>query len=192
MTAREARTKSAVKTGIVNLKSGIGIMLVCCAFGVASVNAAPKQDPATPAGTSKPTAPIAISHRFASPPQVGQPVEVILSISAPNGVTRANVLLSADDPLAMIDPIDGRIDGRGLASLSAGQGTDVAVTVLPLLDRTHYLNVTVSAVIDGVEQTRSVAVPIRLPGSELQKALVEPAGNGEERVRSFEAIETVR
>jgi hypothetical protein len=103
-------------------------------------------------------------------------------------MTRANLSFSADDPLAMIDPVDG----LGLATLSAGEGTDVAVTVLPLLDQTHYLSVTVSAIIDGVEQTRSVAVPIHLAGSELRKAEAKPAGNGVERVRSFEAIETVR
>lgn len=167
--------------------SRIGLALACLVFVAASVEAAPKPEQSVPGGTGKPTAPIAISHRFASPPAVGQPVEVILSISAPNGMTRANLSLSADDPLAMIDPVDG----LGLATLSAGEGTDVAVTVLPLLDQTHYLSVTVSAIIDGIEQTRSVAVPIRLSGSELRKAAAKPAGNGEERVRSFEAIETV-
>lgn len=172
---------------IMKTQSPIGFALVCLIFASASVGAAPKPDPATPVGTGKPTAPIAISHRFASPPAVGQPVEVILSISAPNGMTRANLTLSADDPLAMIDPIDG----LGLATLSAGEGTDVAVTVLPLLDQTHYLGVTVRAIIDGIEQTRSVAVPIRLPGSELRKAVAKPAGNGGQSVRSFEAIETV-
>jgi hypothetical protein len=169
-------------------KSRIGFVLACLVLVSASVGAAPKPEQSTQSGTAKPTAPISISHRFSAPPAVGQPVEVILSISAPNGMTRANLSFSADDPLAMIDPVDG----LGLATLSAGEGTDVAVTVLPLLDQTHYLSVTVSAIIDGVEQTRSVAVPIHLAGSELRKAEAKPAGNGVERVRSFEAIETVR
>jgi hypothetical protein len=177
-----------MKTTTTTYRSRIGAALAGLVFVAASVGAAPKPERTAPAGTGKPTAPIAISHRFASPPAVGQPVEVILSISASGGMSQANLFLSADDPLAMIDPIDG----LGLATLSAGEGTDVAVTVLPLLDQTHYLSVTVSAVIDGVEQTRSVAVPIRLPGSELRKAAAKSAGNGEERVRSFEAIETVR
>jgi hypothetical protein len=171
-----------------NVAARIGIVLAGLVLLAAAAVAAPKRDSVEPAGTGKPTAPIAISHRFASPPAVGQPVEVILSISAPGGMTEASLSFAADAPLAMIDPVDG----RGLATLAAGVGTDVAVTVLPLLDQTHYLSVTVSAVIDGVAQTRSVAVPIRLAGSELRKAAAKPAGNGEERVRSFEAIETVR
>ena len=140
-----------------------------------------------PAGTSKPTSPIAISHRLASPPKVGQPVEVILSIGSNAEISDASLSFSADDPLAMIDPLDS----IGLSTLSAGQAADVAITVLPLLDQTHYLNVTVRALIAGVEQTRSIVVPIRLPGSELRKTAGGTAGNNEERVRSFQAIETV-
>ena len=88
----------------------------------------------------------------------------------------------------MIDPIEG----VGLSPLTADVGTHVSVTVLPLIDQTHYLGVTVTAIIDGVAQTRSISVPIRLPGSELRKSEDVPAGNNEERVRSFQAIETVR
>jgi hypothetical protein len=148
---------------------------------------APEREQA-PAVTPKPTAPIGISHRFASPPQVGQPLEVILSITADADLSQVNVQFGTDDPLAMIDPIDG----VGLSPLIAGDGADVAVTVLPLIDQTHYLSVSVTAVIDGVAQTRSVAVPIRLPGSDLRKAEAVPTGNNQERVRSFQAIETVR
>jgi len=142
----------------------------------------------TQSGSAKPTAPIAITHRFSSPPKVGQPVEVILSIESDAEISEARLSFAADDPLAMIDPVGG----VGVSGISAGQGANIAITVLPLLDQTHYLNVTVRALIDGVEQSRSIVVPIRLPGSELRKTTVEPAGNAEERVRSFEAIETVR
>lgn len=139
-------------------------------------------------GASKPTAPISISHRLLRTPEVGQPVEVLLSITSEGEMSQVDLSFAADDPLAMLDPVDG----VGFSELTTGEGADVAVTVLPLLDQTHYLNVTVTALIDGEMQTRSIAVPIRLPGSELRKAVVEPAGQTEERVRSFEAIETVR
>jgi hypothetical protein len=149
--------------------------------------AAPARD-RTPAMTSKPTPPISVSHRIVLPPKVGQPVEVLLSIAANGEMTATDLSFSVDDPLAMIDPIGG----LSLGTVAPGEGADVAVTVLPLLDQTHYLGITVRAVIDGIEQTRSISVPIRLSGSELRKAEVEPAGNDGERVRSFEAIETVR
>ena len=148
---------------------------------------APSREQA-PTATSKPTAPIGITHRFASPPQVGQPLEVIFSITADADLSQVNLNFAADDPLAMIDPIDG----VGLLPLIAGEGADVAVTVLPLINQTHYLSVSVTAIIEGVAQTRSISVPIRLPGSDLRKAEVAPTGNNEERVRSFQAIETVR
>lgn len=149
---------------------------------------APLREQAPPVGSLKPTAPIGISHRFASPPQVGQPLEVILSITADADLSQVNLSFAADDPLAMIDPIDG----VGLSPLTAGEGADIAVTVLPLINQIHYLSVSVTAIIDGVAQTRSISVPIRLPGADLRKAEVAPTGNNEERVRSFQAIETVR
>jgi hypothetical protein len=150
-------------------------------------SAAPPCDQGAADAAPKPTPPIAISHRLSGTPQVGQPVDVILSIAAEGDLTRVNVDFTARDPLAMIDPVGP----LALGSLSAGEGTDVSVTVLPLLDKTHYLSVTVTAVIDGVEQTRSIAIPIRTPGSELRKSDDAAAGKPEERVRSFQAIETV-
>ena len=136
----------------------------------------------------KPQSPIAITAEFASPPQVGMPLELTLSVTADGDMSGVRISLAADDPLAMIDPLDA----IGVATLSAGQSSDFAVTVLPLLDQTHALRVTVTATIDGMVQTRTVAVPIRLPGSAPQKTEVRVTGNNEERVRSFTAIETVR
>jgi hypothetical protein len=150
-------------------------------------NAAPGCDPGAATVAPKPTPPIAITHRLSAPPQVGQPVDVILSIAAEGDMTGVRVNFAAADPLAMIDPVDS----LPLGSFRAGEGTDVAVTVLPLLNQTHYLSVTVTALIDGVEQTRSIAIPIRTPGSELRKSDDDAAGKPAERVRSFQAIETV-
>jgi hypothetical protein len=138
--------------------------------------------------TTKPTAPIAISYHFGNVPQIGQPVEVIISVTSNIEMSQVEVRFIADDPLALIDPLDG----VGLASVAAGEDAELSITVLPLLDQTHYLGVNVTAVIDGVVQSRSIAVPIRMPGTALRKAAVEPAGKPVERVRSFEAIETVR
>lgn len=147
----------------------------------------PRAQPAEPAG-EKPIPPIAITHRLSGSPQVGQPIDVVFSIAAEDDMTGVNVDFTADDPIAMIDPVGS----LGLGNLRAGQGTDVTVTVLPLMNQTHYLNVTVTAMIDGTPQSRSIAVPIRLPGSEIRKSDTEAAGNPEESVQSFQAIETVR
>ena len=153
-----------------------------------AATAKPVRGEAATSVTPKPTPPIAITHRLATEPALGQPVEVILSIAAEGEMTGVNLRFDADDPLAMIDPVDS----LGIGTLRAGEGADVAVTVLPLLDRTHYLSVTVTALIDGVPQTRSIAVPIRLPGSELPQSDNDAAGDAEERLHSFGAVETVR
>ena len=143
---------------------------------------------AVPAAAPKPSAPIAIAYELAAEPQVGQPLEIRLSIGAEADLATLRVDLEADDPLAMIDPI-GSVE---LGFLGAGEETGLAVSVLPLLDQTHYLNVSVTAAVEGVEQTRSIAVPIRLPGSELRKAEDGQAGKIESGVRSFHAVETIR
>lgn len=150
--------------------------------------AAPKRDQAAAGDAPKPMAPIAITHRFANAPAVGQPLDLTLSIQAQGDLTSVNLSLAADDPLAMIDPVDT----IGLGALAAGEASDVTVTVLPLIDQTHYLSVTVTAMIDGIAQSRSVAVPIRLPRSGGQKTDDDGIGTSQESVRSFEAIETVR
>jgi hypothetical protein len=149
--------------------------------------AKPRGEPAASA-TPKPTAPIAITHRLAGEPALGQPVEVILSIAAEGEMTGVNLSFDADDPLAMIDPVGS----LGIGTLHAGEGADVAVTVLPLLDRTHYLSVTVTAFVDGMPQARTIAVPIRLPGSDPGTSDTDAAGEAGESLHSFGAVETVR
>lgn len=169
--------------------NGLALALVALiAAAPLAATAKPGRAETAPSVTPKPTAPIAITHRLASEPALGQPVEVIVSIAAENEMTGVNLQFAADDPLAMIDPVDS----LGIGTLRAGEGADVAVTVLPLLDRTHYLSVTVTALVDGTPQTRSIAVPIRLPGSEVQKSDGEADVDAAERLHSFGAVETVR
>lgn len=151
--------------------------------------AAPGREAARMNGAPKPVAPIAITHEFRGEPMVGMPLELTLSIAAERDLTDVSVTLTADDPLAMIEPV-GAV---GLGALSAGAASELTVTVLPLVDQTHYLGVTVTAIIDGTTQTRSVSVPIRMPGSGQRKADQAPASQkAEEHLRSFEASETIR
>lgn len=175
-----ARSRAAILTALLALTA------LAVAWPLAGM-AKPRSE-STASVTPKPSAPIAITHRLSGEPALGQPVEVILSIAAEGEMTGVNLRFDADDPLAMIDPADS----LGIGTLHAGEGADVAVTVLPLLDRTHYLSVTVTAFVDGMPQSRTIAVPIRLPGSERRESDNDAADDAEEGLHSFGAVETVR
>jgi hypothetical protein len=98
------------------------------------------------------------------------------------------VTLDADDPLPVLEPV-APVD---LGALAAGESKEVTVTVLPLVEQTHYLRVSVTAVIGGAAQTRAIDVPIRLAGAKASKPQSEAPGKNEEAVRSFRGVETVR
>ena len=150
---------------------------------------APARNVSVPEATAKPTAPIAIAFDFEGRPEVGQPLDLTVSVSVEQAMTGGTLSVTADDPVAVIDPVDT----VPLGDIGVGESVDVGVTVLPLVVRTHYMNVTVSGTIEGLIQTRSINVPIRVTGGEgLRKAENDVAGKTTERVRSFEAIETVR
>jgi hypothetical protein len=176
-----------------SLRHALGTLVLLLA-GTASSIAAPAGQ-AAPAGhvnpaetTAKLTAPIAIGVRVAGTAQIGQPLDLTVSVSAEQGMQGGSLSVAADDPLAIIEPI-GTV---ALGDLTGGQTVDIGVTVLPLVVQAHYLTVTVSGTIGGLVQTRSIKVPIRLAGAGLRKAENEVAGKTTERVRSFGAIETVR
>jgi len=137
--------------------------------------------------TAKPMSPIAIDYQFDGEPAVGQPLRLSLSISAASEMTGLSLMLAAGDPLAMIDPLGP----MGLALLAAYEPAEFEITVLPLTEQTHYLNVTVTASLEGVQQTQSIAVPIRLGDARLEKSAGDTADASAEGVRSFRAVETI-
>lgn len=140
--------------------------------------------------TSKPTIPVEISYQIAGSPQVGNPVDVELTVSPGHDISGMVILLSAEDPLAIIEPPGDVLIGE----VAAGDSVGISITVLPLLDQTHYLSVTVRGAMDGTLQSRTIAVPIRLAGTAPEKsddAATEEAADGE-LLRSYEAIETLR
>ena len=122
----------------------------------------------------KPTAPIAVEHTFAAPPSVAQPVVVTISVTPGVDLTGAVLSLAAEEPLVLIEPVAG-ID-VAVGDVGAGETAEVTVTVLPLTDATHYLGVTVTGVIAGMPQARSVSVPIRLAGGAKEAAGQDAAG----------------
>lgn len=137
----------------------------------------------------KPLAPIAISWEIGNAPAVGQVVEIALDITPAMDLRGAVLTLGADDPLALIEPAAE----VSLGDLEAGQSTAIAVSVLPLIDQTHHLDVIVRGEIGGQPQVRSIAIAIRLPGGELRKT--EEAAPAQrsvaEAVQSMPAVETV-
>lgn len=136
----------------------------------------------------KATAPIGIVYKLKDEPRVGVSLDVALTVSAGAALADAELTLGADDPLALIDPL-APVD---LGTFEQGEKRELVVTVLPLLAQTHYLRVAVAADIDGVRQTRSVVVPIRIPDAAPRKSTSQTAGKSDDSVRSFEAIETDR
>lgn len=167
-------------------RAGLALFAALVAIPAAS---APARSASSADVAPKPVAPISIRHEFGSDPIVGMPLDLALSIVAESDLNGIVVTLGVDDPLALIEPV-GAVE---LGSLAAGEEADIAVTVLPLVDQTHYLGVTVTATINGVPQTRSVSVPVRMSVAGQRKAEEEPASQkAEEHLRSFEAIETIR
>lgn len=183
------RTLQGAAWTLVLLLAGTAISIAAPAGYAGSAGYVAPAGHAAPAGTTaKPTAPIAIAVRFADAPAIGQPLSVTLSVSVEQDMSAASLSVTADDPLAVIEPIDT----VALGDIAAGESVDIGVTVLPLVVQVHYMNVTVSGTIGGLVQTRSINVPVRLAGAGLRKAENEVAGKTTERVRSFGAIETVR
>ena len=180
-------------TNFRSLPAAFGALLLSMAGTATSIAApaghvAPAGPLAVAGATAKPTAPIAIDVRFAGTPEIGQPLDLTVSVSAEQDMAAGSLAVTADDPLAIIEPVDT----VALGDVALGQTVDVGVTVLPLVVQMHYMNVTVSGTIGGIVQTRSINVPIRLPGAGLRKAENDGAGKTTERVRSFGATETVR
>ena len=138
--------------------------------------------------TPKLVAPIGIAHSFSSEPRIGQALEITLTITPAVALSGAVLSLGADDPLALIEPL-GVVD---LGRIEATESATVLVTVLPLVEQTHYLRVAVSGDMGGQQQSRNIVVAIRLPTSELRKSASDVTGNKTQTVRSFESIESVR
>jgi len=138
--------------------------------------------------TPKPTAPIGLSYVLGSEPVVGQLLEIQLAITPAFDLTGGTLSLSADDPLPLIEPV-GDVS---LGTIAGGATVDVTIKVLPLVDRTEYLNVAVSGEIDGVVQTRAIAIAVRLPSNAPLKTDSAPADKPGDGVSSFEAVESVR
>jgi hypothetical protein len=147
------------------LRAGAALLLGA-AITAAAVAAPPRDETGAagsaaaerPRGTHKPTGPIAVTHELAATPALGQLLEVTVSATAGAGALGLSLAARAADPDALL-----------LAAQSAGVERDGrtvwVVTVMPLAP-SSYLNLVVTAELDGVPQARSLVIPVRVPGAD--------------------------
>ena len=136
---------------------------------------------------TKPTAPIAIAFEQSREPIVGQPLDIVLTITAELELSGGLLTLGVDDPLALIQPAAE----TALGTLTANLPVRIVVTVLPLVAETQYVRVAVTGTIGGEPQLRTLSVPVRFeiatPDKDDAALPMSPA----DAVQSLEAVETV-
>ena len=120
---------------------------------------------------TKPTGPIAIEHRLGAEPAVGVPLTI--AVTARVAADARNVRVEADATLPsavlLTPPALDRSDG-GIYRWT--------ITVVPLAADAGYLNVIVSAQVDGIAQADAVTVSLR--GAAAPGAAPTPAAGGGE------------
>lgn len=144
-------------------------------------------EPETSMLRTKPTAPIGIAVEQAQAPIVGQPLEIVLTITAEIELEGGLLTLGVDDPLALIRPAAE----TALGTLEPNLPVTIVVTVLPLIVETQYLRVAVTGTIGGVPQLRTLSVPIRFESSMPDKDDAALSLSPADAVQSLEAVETV-
>lgn len=161
----------------------VAAMLACVC---ATAGGAPRPQTGAPARSpGKPTAPITIEFALAAEPAVGAAVEVSIEVRASAEVRDLALDVRAADPAALLVAAQAPVAGK--------PGTWI-VTVVPLADATSYLSVTAQGTIGDAPQTRSVAIPLRVPGAKptAQAARARAAAGEGEGVVLLPAVETVR
>jgi hypothetical protein len=102
----------------------------------------------------KPTGPIAVEHRLTAEPRVGVALTIAITARVAGEVGRLSIEAAPTAPRAAVvsPPVLMAVEGDAYSW---------EITVVPLLADAGYLSVIVSGSIDGVEQARSVTIPLR-------------------------------
>jgi hypothetical protein len=117
----------------------------------------------------KPTGPIVVAHRRAAEPSVGVPLEIAITARVDGSVAGLRIEASATVPSAVLVTQPTLV--------AAGESVySWEITVVPLVADAGYLSVVVSGTIDGVEQARSIAIPLRSTGAHAAPAAVARGG----------------
>ena len=137
--------------------------------GTAAPRTAANESPPPVERPGKPTGPIAVEHRLAAPPAVGVPVAVAVTARVELGAGELALEVSASQPDAVLLTTPVLVaSGPGLRSWQ--------VTVVPLVADAGYLNLLVTAEVDGVPQARTVSVALRSVDSTAPAATPDPGG----------------
>lgn len=122
---------------------------------------------------TKPTGPIAIEHRLAARPAVGVPLEIAVTARVAADARAVRIEVDASLPRAvLVTP--------AMLDSTAGGVYRWTITVVPLVAEAGYLNVIVSAGVDGVAQADAVTVSLRSTAtSGVARAPAGAAGGGE-------------
>ena len=145
------------------------------------------EEPAPSVFRPKPTAPIGIAFEQAQAPLVGQPLEVVLTITAEVELSGGLLTLGVDDPLALIRPAAE----TALGTLAPGRPVTIVVTVLPLVAETQYLRVAVAGTIGGEPQLRTLSIAIRFDSAAADKGNAALPMSPADAVQSLDAVESV-
>lgn len=153
-------------------------------------DAAPASSEVQSESPGKPTAPIAVDYAWLEPPAAGRDLRLELEIGSPRRLADVRVMLDGGAGLV----VDAASAVTRVAALEPGEAHTFVPSVLAAEPGTHYLGVTVTAVIDGAEQSRSISIPVRLgaaatsesPGNEPSS---DAASSSEERVQTLPAEE---
>jgi hypothetical protein len=130
----------------------------------------------------KPMAPIAVQYEVLAEPQVAQPVQVRITAHPGRGIAELELALSADAPLF--------VSSVSLSSASPEESVWIAV-VTPLEETPGHLNVTVTGLLDGEQQARSLQIPIRVgPNPEGDRAPAVKTDENGARIISLPAQES--
>jgi hypothetical protein len=127
---------------------------VFAAPGVAAPRGAQPAAAARAELPSKPTGPIAVEHHFRALPSVGTPLAIAITARVEGQVAELGIEASATTPSAVL-VTQPRLLGAN------GGVYSWEITVVPLRADAGYLSVIVSGAIDGVDQARSVTIPLR-------------------------------
>ena len=102
----------------------------------------------------KPGGPIAVEYRLGTTPVVGAPLEIAITAQVDEGVENISIETNASSPQAVL------LTQPEVVAKAADGVYSWNITVVPLTLEAGYLTVVISGEVDGLNQGRSVTVPL--------------------------------
>jgi hypothetical protein len=146
----------------------LGVLAAVLAGGAAAAPRDAERAPNVVERPSKPTGPIAVEYRLGGTTAVGVPLTIAVTARAVGAAALA-IEATPTDPRAL------QVSAPVLAGTEAGR-FEWTISVVPLAADAGFVNVLVTGTIDGVEQARSVVIPLRLAATPAEGAPGEDSG----------------